>query len=694
MPLSSAQSRLWFLHRADGGGPACNLPIAVRLSGPMDREALSTALADVVARHEILRTVFPDRDGVPYQEIRLPAPVALPMWQPDMPETAMRTIARRAFDLTREPPFRAHLLRLGAREHILMLVLHHIAGDSWSVGPLVRDVQTAYAARAAGHSPGFEPLPVQYADYTMWQLDLGEPGREHWTKALAGLPERLDLPTDRPRPAVPTGAGDTVPVAIAPEIWTGALDLARRSHATPFMVLHAALAALLTRLGAGTDIPTGTPVAGRHDSALSGAVGSFANLLVLRADTSGDPTFAELLHRVREADLAAFDHPELPFDRLVEALNPVRARDRHPLFQVMLVLREAAEARLVHTGTAAFDLTLRLDTDGNGFLEYSTDLFDRDSARSLAARFTGLLGQAVTEPDLPIGRLDLLDAAERAWLTGGADPDPVLVSVAGDTVPDRFEALARRTPQAKAVGVLTYRRLNTRANQLAHKLIAHGARPEAVVAVDLPRGPDLVVAILAVLKAGAACLPLDPSDSRERVDAVLADAGPVCVVDESWLEDLGDWLGHNPERALRPEHPAYMAYSSGLAGLLITHRNVLRLLSDTGASLGFTRRDVWASSGLSPRELWGALLSGGRLVVVPHPVGRSPLQLLALLRREKVTVLNLTPAAFDRLMADDDGRELPLRYVILNGAVLDAARVRDWRPDGPRTITVRGLTET
>ncbi|MFI6497341.1 amino acid adenylation domain-containing protein [Nonomuraea typhae] len=692
MPLSSAQSRLWFLNRADGRGPAGNLPIAVRLSGPMDREAMATALADVVARHEILRTVFPDRDGVPYQEVRAPAPVTLPLWQPDMPEAAMRTIARRAFDLTREPPFRAHLLRLGAREHILMLVLHHIAGDAWSVEPLVRDVQTAYAARAAGHCPGFDPLPVQYADYTLWQLDLGEPGREHWIKALAGLPGQLTLPVDRPRPAVPSGAGGTVPVAIPPEIWTGALDLARRSHATPFMVLHAALAALLTRLGAGTDLPIGTTVAGRHDSALAGAVGSFANLLVLRADTSGDPAFAELLRRVREADLAAFDHPELPFDRLVEALNPARSRDRHPLFQVMLVLREAAEVRLVHTGTAKFDLTLQLDTDGNGFLEYSTDLFDRDNARSIATRFTRLLGQAVTEPELPIGRLDLLDAAERAWLTGGADPDAV--PVPGETIPDRFEAQARRSPQAKAVGALTFRTLNTRANQLAHKLIAHGARPEAVVAVDLPPGADLVVAILAVLKAGAACLPLEPSDSRQRADAVLADAGPVCVVDESWLRDLGDWLGHNPERRLRPGHPAYATYSSGTAGLLVTHRDVLRLLTDAGASSGFSRRDVWASSGLSPREVWGALLSGARLVIVPHSAARSPLQLLALLRREKVTVLNLTPAAFDRLVADDDGRELPLRYVILDGAVPDAARVRDWRPDGPRTIAVRAVTET
>ncbi|GAA0940028.1 hypothetical protein GCM10009560_51110 [Nonomuraea longicatena] len=256
----------------------------------MDRKALSMAMADVVSRHEILRTVYPDRDGVPYQEVRQPAPVAVPMWQPDMPETAMRTIARRAFDLTREPPFRAHLLRLGTDEHILMLVVHHIAADAWSVGPLVHDVRTAYAARAAGHSPGFDPLPVQYADYTLWQLDLGEPGREHWTKALAGLPERLTLPTDRPRPAVPSGTGDTVPVAISPETWTGTLDLARRSHASPFMVLHATLAALLTRLGAGTDIPTGTPVSGRHDSALAGAVGAFANLLVLRADTSGDPS--------------------------------------------------------------------------------------------------------------------------------------------------------------------------------------------------------------------------------------------------------------------------------------------------------------------------------------------------------------------------------------------------------------------
>ncbi|MEV4372390.1 amino acid adenylation domain-containing protein [Nonomuraea sp. NPDC049637] len=707
VPLSSAQARLWFLYRMEGPDPTYNIPLALRLGGDVDRAALRAALDDVVARHEILRTVFPDRDGVPCQRILDRYSVPMPVWQPAEPAAAMRRIARRGFDLAAEPPFRAHLLRLGRDEHVLMLVLHHIAGDGWSAGPLVGDLRVAYEARRSGRAPAFGPPPVQYADYTLWQRDLPLTGLEHWRATLAGLPDRLDLPLDRPRPAVLGGDGGTVPVAFPPVLMAEVEALARRARASVFMVLHAALAALLTRLGAGTDIPIGTPVAGRGHSALDGSVGFYVNTVVLRADTSGDPSFAELLDRVKAADLTAFDHAELPFDRLVEALNPPRSRDRHPLFQVMLVHQDAAEppgVEVVHTGTAKFDLTLNVGPSGAGFLEYNSDLFDRATAHTLAGRLTRLLEQAMADPDRPLGGYDLLDAAERRTLIEEWNGD--LVSEPGGTLPGLFEAQARRTPDAVAVDAWTYAELNARANRLAHRLIAHGARPGAVVALSLPRSPDLVAALLAVVKTGAAYLPLDPSHPAARTDHMIADAGPVCVVDASWLGDLGDWPDHDPARDLRPGDAAYVIYTSGSTGrpkgVVVTHHNVVRLLSATDAWFGFGPGDVWTlfhsyAFDFSVWELWGALLYGGRLVVVPYGTSRSPGDLLALLERERVTVLNQTPSAFYQLIAADDGRDLALRYVIFGGEALEPARLAPWRarrPDLPRLVNMYGITET
>ncbi|GAT67431.1 non-ribosomal peptide synthetase [Planomonospora sphaerica] len=740
VPLSSAQARLWFLYRIEGPNPTYNIPIALHLPGPVDRTALEAALGDLVARHEVLRTVFPERDGVPCQRILEPGPVPLPVWQPgEHLAEAVRTVARRGFDLAVETPFRAHLLRgrdgdgnrdgngnddrNGGAEHVLVLVLHHIAGDGWSTEPLVRDLLTAYEARRAHRAPAFEPLPVQYADYALWQRELPDTDLSHWTEALAGLPDRLELPADRPRPAVSSGAGGTVPVRFDPGLTAGIEALARANRASVFMVLHAALAALLTRLGAGTDIPIGTPVAGRSDSALDDAVGFFVNTLVLRTDTSGDPAFTELLRRVKEADLAAFDHAETPFDRLVEVLNPPRARNRHPLFQVMLVHQDAPApgVEVVHTGTAKFDLTLNLDRSGSGFLEYSTDLFDAGTARSIAERLVRLLSAAVADPDRPVSGLDILSGAERRTLIEGWNGD--LVSEPGATLPELFEAQARRTPDAVAVTAagteFTYAELNARANRLAHKLAAHGAGPERIVALALPRSADLVAALLAVVKTGAAYLPLDPTYPADRLDYMISDAAPVCVVDPGWLEDLDDWLDHDPERSLAPGNAAYVIYTSGSTGrpkgVLVTHHNVVRLLSATDHWFGFGPDDVWTlfhsyAFDFSVWELWGALLYGGRLVVVPYEVSRSPEDFLGLLARERVTVLNQTPSAFYQLVAADDGRELALRYVVFGGEALELARLSDWyarRPGpagpghepgpaggGPLLVNMYGITET
>ncbi|HEV8155791.1 MAG TPA: condensation domain-containing protein, partial [Gaiellales bacterium] len=504
LPLSFAQLRLWFLDRLEGPGATYTIPIALRLTGMLDHAALEAALGDVTARHESLRTIFPDTLGVPRQHI-IDAAAARPrldvvaVSEATLPG-ALATAAGRGFALAGEPPLRVHLFGLGPGEHVLLLLLHHIAGDGWSLAPLGRDLAHAYAARLRGTSPELPALPVQYADYTLWQHRLlgseSDPDSAiahqlaFWTATLKDLPDQIDLPTDRHRPAVASYRGDRVALTLAPDLHRRVLALARDSRASLFMVLQAALAALLTRLGAGTDIPIGSPIAGRTDSALDDLIGFFVNTLVLRTDTSGNPSFRALIARVRAGNLAAYAHQDLPFERLVEVLNPARSLARHPLFQVMLALQNPAEDRFelpglaasfepVDTATAKFDLSLDLAeqraADGtpaglHGGFEYATDLFDRASVEALAGRLIRLLEAMVAAPDQAIGRLDILSSAERhtilrAW-NDTAHP------VASATLPQLFEAQVAKSPDAIAVVFedqsLSYGELDARANQLAH----------------------------------------------------------------------------------------------------------------------------------------------------------------------------------------------------------------------------------
>ncbi|MYV56810.1 condensation domain-containing protein, partial [Streptomyces sp. SID3212] len=532
LPLSFAQQRLWFLNRFEGPSSAYNIPLVLELGGRLDPDALRAALGDVVERHEALRTLFPERDGVPHQLI-LPADTATPALPvvstaPADLEATVLAAVREPFDVVTDLPLRALLLRSSPVHHVLVLVLHHIAGDGWSLAPLARHLGDAYQARLAGHAP--EPAagtPLQYADYTLWQhATLGEGDGtlpsvprsqlDHWHTALAGLPGLIDLPLDRPRPVTADPRGAVHTFDVPPALHAQLLLLARESGSSLFMVLQAAVATLLHRHGAGDDIPLGSPVAGRTDEALEDLVGFFVNTLVLRTDLSGNPTFRELLVRVREFDLAAYGHQDVPFERLVESLNPVRARDHHPLFQTMLVLQNqetvrpdlpglTVEDRLVHNGLSKFDLTFAFteERDGGGLtagIEYATALFDRTTVDALAARLVGLLEQVAADPGRPVAGHDLMTPDEHTrvtrWGTGRDLPAATPDTPDPATLPALFAAQALRTPDAVAVTgedtTLTYAALDRISADLADTLAGLGVGPEDGVGVVLGRSAAVV----------------------------------------------------------------------------------------------------------------------------------------------------------------------------------------------------------
>ncbi|MCH0573408.1 amino acid adenylation domain-containing protein, partial [Streptomyces sp. MUM 136J] len=742
VPLSYAQRRLWFLSRFEGEDSATyNLPIALRLTGVLDRNVLEAALCDVVQRHESLRTVFPEGpDGTPFQEVVVGARARIALdVRAASPEGLADLVAEttgQGFDLTSELPLRARLFALGEETHVLVVVLHHIAGDGWSMAPLARDVATAYEARTEGRVPDWEPLPVQYADYTLWQqATLGDESNPdsvlnaqlaYWTSALTDLPEQLAVPTDRPRPVVASYRGDTVPFEIDGELHARLAALARESGASMFMVLQAALATLLSRLGAGTDIPIGSPIAGRTDEALDDLVGFFVNTLVLRTDLSGDPTFRELIERVRETDLAAYAHQDVPFEYLVEALNPARSMSRHPLFQTMLVLQNNDRADLslpgltVSTGTdmgvvapaARFDLCIYLtehEVEHAGLvgeLEFAMDLFDRASVEELVARFTRVLRAAVLRPDQALSEFDVLSEAERHRIV--EEWNDTEVDVLQVPLPDLFERQVRRTPDAVAVVYddveVTYGELNARANRLAHLLVERGAGPEGLVALALPRSIEQVVAVYAVVKAGAAYLPVDPEYPVERIAYMIEDARPVCVLttrdslpllpdgastvvmDEPGFEES---LAVRPDRDVRDEerharltlsNPAYVIYTSGSTGrpkgVMIPHDAIVNRLAwmqakhPQGAGDRILQKTPIGFD-VSVWEFFWALQVGATLVVAKPGGHRDPAYLVEVIRAKRVTTLQFVPSMLAVFLAEPASATCSsLHTVILGGEAL------------------------
>ena len=719
LPLSFAQQRLWFLHGLEGGSATYNVPLVLRLAGELDVEALRTALHDVLDRHEALRTVFPTADGVPYQQVLAEATVDLDVRA--VPESevdnAVDDLVRGVFDLGAGVPVRAALLTVDARRHVLVLVVHHIAADGWSLAPLWRDIATAYRARLRGDSPQWTPLPVQYADYTLWQRDLLEAEESvqlgYWRRALDGLPDRIPLPLDRPHPAVSAHRGEFLTFAWDAALQAGLAELARTCGASPFMVVHAGLTALLSRLGGGTDIPIGTPIAGRTDPALADLVGFFVNTLVLRVDAGGDPSFRDLVARVRERSLDAYAHQDVPFERLVEALNPARSLAHHPLFQTMLAWQNTPGAgvelpgltvteRPVGTGTAKFDLWFSFTerADGiHGQAEFNAEVFDQATVTGLLDRLEVLLRQVVSASDRRLGSLDVLTPAERDALpavwSGAVEDVPAV------TVPELFAAQVARTPGATALVFedeeLTYAELDAVSNRLARVLAERGAGPERVVALALPRSAHLVTAILAVLKTGAAYLPLDPGYPAERLAFMFEDAAPALVLATASTAVPGALLLDDPDTlagvsdtplldvVLRPENPAYVIYTSGSTGrpkgVVVPHEGIVNRLLWMQDEYGLTGDDrvlqkTPSSFDVSVWEFLWPLITGATEVVARPDGHKDPAYLAGLIRDRGVTTVHFVPSMLQVFLQEPAAGECTsLRQVLCSGEALPADAV-------------------
>ena len=581
VPLSFAQSRLWFLNRFEGGVATYNMPTAFRISGALDVEALGAALDDVIARHESLRTVFPDIDGVPLQQV---VPAAAGMWRRggaavvSVPEQDVAgelvALAGYRFDLSTEIPIRAQIYAVGPEQYVVGIVVHHIAFDGWSLAPMVRDVGEAYRARRQGRAPGWAPLAVQYVDYTLWQQEwLGAESDPdsviagqlaYWRQELADLPEVVSLPADRARPPVPSYRGDGVEVRIDPPVWAGVKAVAAAHNATASMVLQAVMAVVLHRVGAGEDVVMGTPIAGRLDAALDDLVGFFVNTWVLRVGVNSAQRFSEVLERVRQKALDAYGNQDVPFELLVEQLNPVRSAAHHPLFQVVMAFQNnvrpevaldgvGVEPLAVATRTAKFDLDFQLSEVPTedpaapmaaGVVTYATDLFDRASIERLVTWFGRVIEAVVADASVVVGEVSLLDRGERDLVLSGWSGAGVGAPVG--VAPQLLAAAVAADPDAVAVvdgaRELSYRELDEWSTRLARVLIEAGVGPERAVGVAMDRCVELVVAWWAVVKAGGVYVPVDRAHPVERIATVLDAVGRgVCV--DLWCRHGGRGRG-------------------------------------------------------------------------------------------------------------------------------------------------------
>ncbi|MCQ8220753.1 amino acid adenylation domain-containing protein [Burkholderia pseudomallei] len=768
--LSLAQQRLWFLTQLEGVSEAYHMSGAVRLDGPLNREVLQRALNRIVMRHEALRTCFAREEGEPIQVIQPHADLTVSyhdLREAEQSEQRAKDLsqahASAPFDLSRDLPVRVLLLQLADEAHVVQVVMHHIASDGWSVGVFLQELSALYGSFIAEQGDPLAPLPLQYADYAAWQrrwLASGQLEKQgaFWQTNLSGAPTLLELPTDRPRPPKQSHAGASVEVKLGAALSERVKRLSQRHGVTPYMTLLSSWAAVLSRLSGQEEVVIGSPVAGRNRTEVEPLIGFFVNTLALRLDLSSEPTVGELLKRTKAQVLSAQAHQDLPFDQVVERVKPPRSTAHPPLFQVMFVWQNMPAGELTIPGltiravetplqTAQFELTLSLREAGDdivGHLNYASALFDESTVRRYVTYWCRLLeGMTAGAADQTIVGLPLLDEAERkqvvyAWNATERDY-PI-----EQCIHQLFEAQVDRKPEAIALTFegqrLSYAELNARANRLAHYLQGRGVGPGRLVALCAERGIEMVVGLLAILKAGGAYVPLDPAYASDRLRGIVEDSQPALVLaDAVGRAALGELDGAlpvidletdalrwrempatNPEVASQHvHHLAYVIYTSGSTGrpkgVMVEHAQVVRLFGATQAWFGFDERDVWTlfhSYGFdfSVWEMWGALLHGGRLVIVPTEVTRTPSAFFALLCAEGVTVLNQTPSAFQALMSAQEEREEAagnieranvvahrLRYVIFGGEALEPRTLASWYArHGERTqlVNMYGITET
>jgi amino acid adenylation domain-containing protein len=760
LPLSFAQQRLWFIEQMGRATHVYNICKSVRLQGCVNEKVLEQSFNEIVRRHEGLRTTFELVDEEPVQivaaVVKVKTSVISLKTLPAAERAAevqrlLQTESQTPFDLARGPLLRVTLLRLAAHESVLMLTMHHIIADGWSMGVLVHEMVTLYEAFTQGKPSPLSELSIQYPDFVLWQREQlqGEAlarSLAYWKQQLDGAPAGLELPTDYPRPAINKYRGAKHSLVLPANLSHALKTLSEREGVTLFMTLLAVFKTLCYRYTGQTDLVIGTPIANRNRAETEPLIGFFVNTLLLRTDVSDDPTFANLLRRVREVSLEAYAHQDLPFEKLVEELRPERSLSQTPLFQVMFVLQNAPMDHIhlpgltlspmtVDNGTAKFDLTLFLEvTDGGivGTLEYSTDLFAAATIERMAGHYQRLLESIVSDPDQRLSRMALLTEAERRQQLAQWNDDTHEYAVA-QSLHELFETQVERDPEAVAVVCgeqqLSYGELNSRANQWAHYLRAKGVRPEGVVGLLTERSLDLLVGLLGILKAGGAYLPLDPVYPRERLSFMIDDAGAkvllterqfVGSVDNKNLE-IGclddDWQqvqlcsSENPASGVTPNNAAYVIYTSGSTGkpkgVVVSHHNVTRLLAATQPRFNFNKQDVWTmfhsyAFDFSVWEIWGALAYGGELVVIPYSMSRSPEAFYQTLKERRVTVLNQTPSAFRQLiqaeqLANGVG-ELSLRWVIFGGEALELQSLKPWMERHgdrrPKLVNMYGITET
>jgi amino acid adenylation domain-containing protein len=750
LPISFAQQRLWFLNKLEGPSATYNMQAALRLEGPLHQNALEQSLQTLVQRHENLRTAFPTLQGFPMVQIsESPSQLSVLNLTALLLEEQQQEVQRlvnddaiRPFDLEKGPLFRATLLQLGANSHVLLLNMHHIISDGWSIGVLIREWSVLYKAFVQDQPSPLPPLPIQYVDFAHWQRqwlqgDVLQQQVNYWKQQLANAPALLELPTDHPRPPVQRFQGANLPLSLSPELTAQLKSLSQQTGSTLFMTLLSAFATLLSRYSGQSDIVIGSPIANRTHRQTESLIGFFVNTLVLRLDLSGNPPFDTVLQQARRVALEAYTHQDIPFEQLVEELKPARNMSHSPLFQVMLVLQNAPMSNLEMSGVsltplemesviAKFEITLSLtETDQGlvGGLEYNTDLFESATIERLRGHLNTLLTGLVTNPQQPIHELPLLTEAEQqqllAWNETATDypRDKTLV--------DLFEEQVEQTPEAIAVifedQQLTYLQLNMKANQLAHYLQSLGVKPEVLVGICLERSLEMVIGLLGILKAGGAYLPLDPAYPAARLAFMLEEAHvPVLLTQLSLTEGLPETTAtvvcldveaevlsqlstENIASEVGPTNLAYVIYTSGSTGkpkgVAVPHRAVNRLVFNTNYIKLISDDAVAQASNASfdaaTFEIWGALLHGARLIGMTKDITLSPQEFVAHLREHEISVIFLTTALFNQLAREVPTAFKSVREVLFGGEAVEprwVARVLKNEPP-QRLLHVYGPTE-